>query len=84
MQFFNIDEGSANMTDITAKCRDGFENENLLLVKVINTNVEVINANNQNFQVLWNLILRKRAKFALINSALIYSALIYSCVNLFP
>ena len=33
---------------------------------------------------LRNLILRKRTKFALINSALIYAALIYSCINLFP
>ena len=40
---------------------------------------EFINANDRNFQVLRNLILRKRAKFALINSALIYSR-----INLFP
>ena len=31
-------------------------------------NAEFINANNRNFQVLRNLILRKRAKFALIYS----------------
>ena len=42
-------------------------------------NAEFINANDRNFQVLWNLILRKRAKFALIISALIYSR-----INLFP
>ena len=40
---------------------------------------EFINANDRNFQVLRNLILRKRAKFALINSALIHSR-----INLFP
>ena len=47
-------------------------------------NGEFINANGRNVQVLRNLILRKRAKFALINSALIYAALIYSRINLFP
>ena len=47
-------------------------------------NAEFINANDQNVQVLRNLILRKRAKIALINSALIYSALIYPRINLFP
>ena len=47
-------------------------------------NAEFMNANGRNFQVLRNLILRKRAKFALINSALIYAALIYSRINLFP
>ena len=46
-------------------------------------NAEFINASDRNFQVLRNLILRKRARFALINSALIYSALIYSRINLF-
>ena len=46
-------------------------------------NAELINANGRNFQVLRNLILQKRANFALINSALIYAALIYSCINLF-
>ena len=45
---------------------------------------EFINANDRNLQVLRNLILRKRVKFALINSAIIYSALIYSRINLFP
>ena len=39
-------------------------------------NAEFINANDQNFQVLRNLILRKRVKFALINSALIYPTFI--------
>ena len=38
-----------------------------------------INANDRNFQVLRDLILRERDKFALINSALIYSR-----INLFP
>ena len=47
-------------------------------------NAEFINANDRNFQVLRNLILRKRTKFALINSALINSALIYSRIILFP
>ena len=47
-------------------------------------NAEFINANDQNLQVLRNLILRKRAKIALINSALIYSALIYPRIILFP
>ena len=42
-------------------------------------NAEFINANDRNFQVLRNLILQKKAKFALI-----YSALIYSRVNSFP
>ena len=42
-------------------------------------NAEFINATDRNFQILQNLILRKRAKFALI-----YSALIYSRINLFP
>ena len=37
----------------------------------LNGNADFINANDRNFQVLRNLILRKRAKFALINSALI-------------
>ena len=45
---------------------------------------EFINTYDRNFQVLLNLILRKRAKFALINSALIHSTLIYSRINLFP
>ena len=40
MQFFNIDEGSANVTDITAKCRDGFGNENLLLVQANGLRIE--------------------------------------------
>ena len=47
-------------------------------------NAEFINGNSRNFQVLQNLILRKKAKFALPNSALIYAALIYSRINLFP
>ena len=46
-------------------------------------NAEFIDGNALNFQVLRNLILRKRAKFALINSTLIYPALIYSRINLF-
>ena len=50
----------------------------------LNGNADFINANDRNFPVLWNLILRKSAKFALINSVLIYSALIYSRINLFP
>ena len=41
--------------------------------------VEFINASDRNFKVLRNLILRKSAKFALINSVLIYSR-----INLFP
>ena len=36
-------------------------------------NAESIDANDRIFQVLRNLILRKRAKFALISSVLIYS-----------
>ncbi|XP_066914772.1 uncharacterized protein [Clytia hemisphaerica] len=40
MQFFNIDEGSANVTDITAKCRDGFGNENVLLVQANGLRIE--------------------------------------------
>ena len=40
MQFFNIDEGSANVTDITTKCRDGFGNENLLLVQANGLRIE--------------------------------------------
>ena len=47
-------------------------------------NAEFINANDRKFQVLRNLILRKRAKFAFINSALFNPALIYSRINLFP
>ena len=46
--------------------------------------MEFIDAKDQNLQVLRNLVLRIRAKFALINSALIYSALIYARINLFP
>ena len=42
-------------------------------------NAEFINANDRNYQVLQNLILRIRAKFALINSALICSR-----INSFP
>ena len=60
---------------------NGPKNVKILLSK---KNAEFINANDRNFQVLRNLILRKRAKFALINSALIYSALIYSRIYLFP
>ena len=60
---------------------NGPKNVKILLSK---KNAEFINANDRNFQVLRNLILRKRAKFALINSALIYSALIYSRINSFP
>ena len=55
---------------------NGPKKVNILLSK---KNAEFINASVRNFQVLRNLILRKRAKFALINSALIYSR-----INLFP
>ena len=47
-------------------------------------NAEFINANDRNFKVLRNLILRKRAKFALINSALIYSLKVILLVIVFP
>ena len=47
-------------------------------------NAEFIDGNALNFQVLRNLILRKRAKFAfLINSTLIYPALIYSRIKIY-
>ena len=55
-----------------------------LKLAIFKKNAEFINANGRNFQVLRNLILRKSAKFALINSAIIYTALIYSRINLFP
>ena len=47
------------------------------ITNILEKNAEFINTNGRNFQDLRNLILRKRAKFALINSALIYAALIY-------
>ena len=50
---------------------------------ILEKNAEFITANGRNFQVLRNLILRKRAKFTLINSTLVYVALIYSRINLF-
>ena len=55
-----------------------------LKLGIFKKNAEYINANGRNFRFLRNLILRKSAKFALINSALIYAALIYSRINLFP
>ena len=51
---------------------------------ILEKNAEFINANGRSFQVLRNLILRKRAKFALINSVLIYAALIYYRIYSFP
>ena len=51
--------------------------QNLSLQK----DAEFINANYRKFQVLRNLIIRKRAKIALINSALIYSRIGLEKVN---
>ena len=62
--------------NIEENLSNGPKNVKIFLSK---KNAEFINATDRNFQILQNLILRKRAKFALI-----YSALIYSRINLFP